>query len=100
MSTAVRLSFHLENPSSVGDLQVMAKEINETPGFVRKYWLHNPGEKKAGGFYIFDSRENADGYIAGPIFKRLQDAVKEIEIEIWDLSNMRPLSHMTHAQFP
>lgn len=102
MATGVRVSFTVDNPQALGDLTTLAKAINKcandifssfffsslshssisSPGFVRKYWLHDPPSKKAGGFYVFDSLENAEKYLNGETFAKIKAAVSDVEVEV------------------
>lgn len=40
-------------------------EIKKQPGFLNKTWLHGHGTGSIGGFYAFDSRENASKFVTG-----------------------------------
>lgn len=40
-----------------------ALSINDEEGFIWKIWTEDAEDKKAGGIYLFDSRENAEKYI-------------------------------------
>ena len=54
-----------------------AQPIAETPGLRWKVWLMNETDREAGGIYLFDSEEAAQGYLDGPIvaeFKTLGPA--------------------------
>jgi len=44
-------------------LSELAESINAEPGLLWKIWTENKEEKKAGGVYMFDSRENAIKYL-------------------------------------
>ncbi|MDE5423958.1 monooxygenase [Ancylomarina sp. DW003] len=45
-------------------LEGLAKSINEESGFIWKYWTQDEKEKTAGGVYKFDTRANAEQYLA------------------------------------
>ncbi|SHG88654.1 YdhR family protein [Cognatishimia maritima] len=40
-------------------------EIKKQPGFLNKTWLHGHGTGSIGGFYSFDSLENARSFVTG-----------------------------------
>ena len=37
------------------------------PGLLWKVWLRDPQRRESGGIYLFESREAAEAYVAGPI---------------------------------
>ncbi len=39
--------------------------IRKQPGFISKTWLSGAGDNSIGGFYAFDSIENAKKYVTG-----------------------------------
>jgi hypothetical protein len=41
------------------------KTIQEQPGFINKTWLHGASNQSVGGFYAFDSIENAQNFVTG-----------------------------------
>ncbi|WP_321281157.1 monooxygenase [Marinifilum fragile] len=42
----------------------LAKSINNEPGMIWKIWTQNEADKTAGGVYLFDTRANAEKYLA------------------------------------
>lgn len=49
-----------------------AKPFRDVPGLPRKTWLNPEGGPKVGGLYCFNSRANAQAYLAGPIVARMK----------------------------
>jgi hypothetical protein len=47
----------------------MAEPIASAPGLVWKIWLINEDEHEAGGIYLFESREEAEGFANSPAVK-------------------------------
>ena len=43
--------------------QRINKDIKKQPGFINKTWLAGVGNNSAGGFYVFDSIENAQKFV-------------------------------------
>ncbi|UTW07612.1 YdhR family protein [Pseudomonas benzenivorans] len=41
------------------------RSIKEQPGFINKTWLAGVGNDSAGGFYVFDTIENAQKFVTG-----------------------------------
>ena len=82
MATSLRVSFRVENIGALGDIQKIAQEIKEVDGFVRKYWLFRPEEKKAGGFYIFNSPQAAKAFRDGPILAQIKEKTTDFDVEV------------------
>jgi Putative mono-oxygenase ydhR len=49
----------------------VAAAIAATPGLIWKTWLMNEADHEAGGIYLFESREEAEAYLSGPIITAL-----------------------------
>ena len=47
----------------------MAEPIASSPGLLWKIWLINEAEHEAGGIYLFESREAAQGFVDNPAVK-------------------------------
>ena len=45
-------------------LSDLAQSINKEPGLIWKIWTENQANKIAGGVYMFDTRKNAEKYLA------------------------------------
>lgn len=45
-------------------LSELAQSINNEPGLIWKIWTENQAEKIAGGVYLFNTKENAENYLA------------------------------------
>jgi hypothetical protein len=59
--------------SSRADLTALvtpaAESIASAPGLLWKIWLINEAEREAGGIYLFESREAAQGFVNSPAVK-------------------------------
>jgi len=42
----------------------LAEPISAVPGLVWKVWLMNEVDKEAGGIYLFESRDSAEGFMS------------------------------------
>ncbi len=51
-----------------------ASRMAEVPGLQSKWWWLDEQAGRAGGVYSFESREAAEGYLAGPVISALRDA--------------------------
>lgn len=48
-----------------------AQVFTTLPGLLWKVWLRSPERRESGGIYLFESREAAEAYVAGPIVARI-----------------------------
>lgn len=64
-----------------------AQPIADTPGLRWKVWLINEAENEAGGIYLFESKDAADSYIAGPMVAALKASpvVSNISAKLFDV---------------
>ncbi|HEU4880480.1 MAG TPA: YdhR family protein [Gemmatimonadaceae bacterium] len=64
-----------------------AQPIAELPGLLWKVWLMNEEKREAGGIYLFESRDAAESYMAGPIVASLKasPAVSNISAKLFDV---------------
>jgi hypothetical protein len=47
----------------------MAEPIAQAPGLLWKIWLMNEADREAGGIYLFESREAAQGFLTSAAVK-------------------------------
>ena len=64
-----------------------AQPIADTPGLVWKVWLMNDAESEAGGIYLFESKDAAQAYMAGPIVAALKasSVISNISAKLFDV---------------
>ena len=64
-----------------------AQPIADTPGLQWKVWLMNEAENEAGGIYLFDSKDAAQAYMAGPIVASLKESpvISNISAKLFDV---------------
>ena len=48
-------------------------EFRALPGLLQKYYLHDPSSNEWGGFYLWDSQESLDEYIASDLRKSIPE---------------------------
>jgi hypothetical protein len=67
--TIVQINYKIN--SSLADFTAlvtpMAEQIASFPGLLWKIWLINEAEHEAGGIYLFESRETAQGFVDNPV---------------------------------
>ena len=61
--------------------------IADVPGLLWKVWLRSPERRESGGIYLFESREAADAYVAGPIVARIKGNpdYQHVSVKIFDV---------------
>ena len=98
MPCFLQVYFEIDGPfrnKRFENFKEIAKIINNEPGMIWKIWTDSPEDKQAGGFYIFDSYENATKYLRMHT-KCLTDAgIRNIRARIFEGS--QELSAINHA---
>ena len=88
---AIFVTFHSTVPAAELEegYRQFAEALREgaAPGFVAKTWLSNA--PRMGGFYLFQNRQTADGYLAGMLSPALEGdpRVSDIRIEHFDVND-------------
>lgn len=67
-------------------LSELAESINSEPGFIWKIWTENKEEQKAGGVYMFDSKENASCYLSMHSERLTQWGYTDIKGQIFEVN--------------
>lgn len=67
-------------------MQELAQSINNEPGFIWKYWTQDEKQKTAGGVYMFDSRENAEKYLAMHTERLTQWGYSDIRGRVYEIN--------------
>lgn len=83
----VNLSFNIPRADLEAAWLEAAKPVAETLGLLWKVWLMNEAQREAGGIYLFENRESAESYMAGPIVAGLKasPAVSNISAKLFDV---------------
>jgi hypothetical protein len=79
-----------------------AQPIADTPGLAWKVWLMNETESEAGGIYLFENKDAAQAYMAGPIVASLKASpvISNISAKLFDVMEEHsavtrgPLNHV------
>lgn len=100
MAVVLQMYFDKEGPFGEEYVEIgreRAESINNEKGFIWKIWTEDAESKKAGGIYLFDTRENAENYIEMHVerlnklgFKHFQSKVFEINTGLTEI-NKGPL---------
>ncbi|MDV8002591.1 monooxygenase [Rhodococcus sp. IEGM 1408] len=67
MAVLVQVNFAMQGPwgSEMSEaFRGLAESINAEPGFIWKVWIEDEAAGRSGGIYLFDTRENAEAYVA------------------------------------
>jgi hypothetical protein len=73
-----------------------ARQFLSVPGLQWKIWLDGEADRRAGGIYLFDTREAAQAYVDGPIVARMKanPDVTDLQIRIFDVrENMTAITN-------
>lgn len=66
MPYIIQMYFDKEGPfgdEAIAGSKDRAESINHEPGFIWKIWTEDAEDKKAGGIYLFDTKEHAEAYM-------------------------------------
>lgn len=101
MPAILQVHFPFNGPfgeEMVEAMRPLAQSINNAPGLIWKIWTEDAQAKRAGGIYLFTTRENADAYRKMHTARLTEMNVTDIETQILEtneaLSNINkgPLS--------
>lgn len=65
MAVILQVHFPFDGPFGEAMVEAMtplARSINDEPGLLWKIWTEDPAGKRAGGVYLFATREEAEDY--------------------------------------
>ncbi len=90
MTTLLYVEFPYAGP--FGDamtqaLRGLAESIALEPGLIRKYWTENAADQVAGGVYMFESREQAEAYLAKHTERLMKMGVPEVRGKFFDVND-------------
>ena len=66
------------------DWQSINAELKKVPGLVRKTWLYGLRGGSVGGFYEFDSEENARSFAVGPYAEEASKFGASLTVKLFD----------------
>ena len=67
MAVLVQVNFRMQGPwgSEMAEaFRGLAESINAEPGFIWKVWIEDQAAGLSGGIYLFETREQAEAYVA------------------------------------
>ncbi|TCW24611.1 monooxygenase [Dietzia cinnamea] len=76
----------------------LAESINTEPGFLWKVWIEDESAGRSGGIYLFDTRENAEAYVAMHTERLAGFGITEVSATFSDVNE--PLSTLNRARLP
>jgi len=93
----INFSYKAEKEAMLEGAREMVEPVSQVPGLVWKIWIHNEEEKTAGGIYLFEDRNLAEGYLRGPIVEQLKTMpwISGFSAKIFDI--MQAPSQTTRA---
>lgn len=78
-------------------MDALSASINQEPGFIWKIWTENKEIQKAGGIYLFDSKENAQAYLDKHSARLKSFGIPEVRGDIFTVN--QALSLKNQASF-
>lgn len=78
-------------------MDALSASINQEPGFIWKIWTENKETQKAGGIYLFDSKENAQAYLEKHSVRLKSFGIPEVRGDIFAVN--QALSLKNQASF-
>ena len=88
MSNPSRVYLYAEFQTSVPFTEAVWKEANPmmqtVPGLISKTWLSGINTHSVGGFYAFDSLENASAYATGMLSEFAKGANASLTVKLFD----------------
>lgn len=88
MSSPTRVYLYAEFQNATPFTEAVWKEANPmmhtVPGLISKTWLSGVGTQSVGGFYAFDSLENAHAYATGMLSDFAKAAHASLTVKLFD----------------
>jgi hypothetical protein len=75
----------------------IAKPFIDMRGLRWKIWIDEPTLQLSGGIYLFDTREDADAYLQGPIVARIKANPKITDLSMRVFEVREHVSKLTRA---
>jgi len=86
MTALVQINFPYTE--SQADLETHSEDaaprFEDVDGLLWKIWLVDESSKTAGGIYLFESRDKAQAYAAGPLVAHLKTAREGVTVSVFD----------------
>lgn len=101
MAVAVQVNFPMEGPWGAEMAEAfrgLAESINAEPGFLWKVWIEDRDAGLSGGVYLFDSRQNAEAYVAMHTGRLAGFGITEVSVRYSDVNE--ELSRLNGASLP
>jgi len=98
MAVVVQVNFSMRGPWGAEMAEAfrgLAESINAEPGFLWKVWIEDESAGRSGGIYLFDTRENAEAYVAMHTERLAGFGITEVSATFSDVNE--PLSTLNRA---
>lgn len=103
MSKSIKAYVYVEAQTSVPFEEFSWAEVNQQikkqPGFISKTWLSGVDNNSIGGFYAFDSIENAKKYATGFMAERAKKLNSGLTTRIFDAERVEKASREMNSPF-
>jgi hypothetical protein len=77
-----------------------AQQFLSVPGLQWKIWLDGEEDRRAGGVYLFDTREAAQAYLDGPIVARMKANPDVADLQIRMFAVRESMTAITRGPVP
>jgi len=91
--------YQVSIPFSQIDWKPVDVEMKAFPGLLSKTWLSGVNTHSVGGFYAFDSLENAQKYIDGLLLPFAERVGGNLSVRLFDADATRDASISMHSPF-
>ena len=101
MAVVVPVNFSMRGPWGAEMAEAfrgLAESINAEPGFLWKVWIEDESAGRSGGIYLFDTRANAEAYVAMHTERLAGFGITEVSATFSDVNE--PLSTLNRARLP
>jgi hypothetical protein len=77
-----------------------AQQFLSVPGLQWKIWLDGEEDRRAGGVYLFDTREAAQAYLDGPIVARMKANPDVADLQVRMFAVRESMTAITRGPVP
>lgn len=98
MAVVAQVNFPMQGPWGAEMTEAfrgLAESINDEPGFLWKVWIEDQAAGLSGGIYLFESRDQAEAYVAMHTERLAGFGISEVTVTYSDVNE--ELSRLNRA---
>lgn len=98
MAVVAQVNFPMQGPWGAEMSEAfrgLAESINDEPGFLWKVWIEDQAAGLSGGIYLFESRDQAEAYVAMHTERLAGFGISEVTVTYSDVNE--ELSRLNRA---